>query len=76
MSILSIGPFPFVGVTLLPIVVIWLIPVGIGVFWVRGDADRLGQPGWLWALLTIPLSWVAIVAYLVVRALLPGRAQA
>ena len=42
----------------------------------RRDADRRGQPGLLWALLTIPLSWVAVLVYLVVRAFnSPNTAQ-
>lgn len=32
-----------------------LIPLIIGIVWMRPDASRRGQPGWLWALLTIPL---------------------
>jgi len=59
---------------LLAAVAMWLAPILIGVIWVRDDADRIGQPGWLWALLTIPLGWVAIIAYLVVRALQPAHA--
>ena len=46
----------------------FLPPILIGFFWMRRDADRRGQPGLLWALLTIPLSWVAVLVYLVVRA--------
>ncbi len=44
------------------------LPMVIGVIWIRPDANRFGQPGWLWALATIPLNWVAVLAYLVVRA--------
>src|SRR5262249_34967879 len=33
--------------------------------WIWRDANRRGQPGWLWALLTLPLSWVARLAYVV-----------
>ena len=52
-------------------VVIILIPLVIGFAWIRPDADRRGQPGWLWAVLTLPLSWLAVLAYLVVRAIVP-----
>ena len=53
-------PF-FVGLLVAPCV------VGFG--WILPDANRRGQPGALWARLTIPLSWVAVLAYLVVRAI-------
>ncbi len=54
----------------------FLPPILIGFFWMRHDADRRGQPGLLWAVLTIPLSWVAVLAYLVVRAFsTPNAAQ-
>ena len=54
----------------------FLPPILIGFFWRRHDADRRGQPGLLWALLTIPLSWVAVLVYLVVRAFSsPNTAQ-
>ena len=43
----------------------------VGFLWIRPDADTRGQPGLLWALLTIPLSWIAVLAYAVVRALTP-----
>ncbi|HEU4782511.1 MAG TPA: hypothetical protein VFS83_04145 [Ktedonobacterales bacterium] len=46
----------------------FLPPILIGFFWMRRDADGRGQPGLLWALLTIPLSWVAVLVYLAVRA--------
>ncbi len=45
-----------------------LIPVLVGFLWIRPDANTRGQPGLLWALLTLPLNWVAVLAYLVVRA--------
>ncbi|MGH3579830.1 MAG: hypothetical protein ACRDU0_20035 [Mycobacterium sp.] len=50
-----------------------VLPWVIGFGFVLTDANRRGQPGWLWALLTIPLSWVAVLAYLVVRALTSPR---
>lgn len=48
-----------------------LIPILIGFLWIRPDANSRGQPGLLWAILTLPLNWVAVLAYLVVRALTP-----
>lgn len=64
---------PFTGVhfyDLIPLLFL-LPPILIGFFWMRRDADTRGQPGLLWALLTIPLSWIAVLAYLVVRAFVP-----
>jgi hypothetical protein len=55
------------------LVVIFLLPIILGFTVVRADARRLGEPGWAWALMTIPLGWLTILAYLVVRALLPRR---
>lgn len=46
-----------------------VLPWVIGFTFVRIDADRHGQPGWLWAILTLPLGWIAILGYVVVRAL-------
>jgi hypothetical protein len=46
-----------------------VLPILIGFIWIRPDANRRGQPGVLWALLTIPLSWLAVLVYLIVRAL-------
>lgn len=54
---------------LLILLVIWVIPITIGFRYIRPDADRIGQPGIIWALLTIPFSWLAIVFYLVVHML-------
>jgi hypothetical protein len=47
----------------------FLVPIVIGFAYVLPDANRRGQPGWLWAVLTIPLGWIALLAYLVVRSL-------
>ncbi|HEU5438304.1 MAG TPA: hypothetical protein VFU88_03355 [Ktedonobacterales bacterium] len=41
----------------------------VGFVYIRADADRSGQPGTIWAMSTIFLSWIAVVAYLVVRGL-------
>ncbi|HEX6797066.1 MAG TPA: hypothetical protein VF116_05040 [Ktedonobacterales bacterium] len=46
-----------------------VVPVLIGFAWIWRDANRRGQPGLLWALLTLPLSWLAVLAYVFVRAL-------
>lgn len=51
-------------------------PPIIGFTYIRADANQAGQPGWLWALATIFMSWLAVLAYLIVRALsgrLPQR---
>lgn len=48
--------------------IIFAPPILVGFLWIRPDADMRGQPGLLWALLTIPLTWVAVLAYVVVRA--------
>ncbi|HET9110764.1 MAG TPA: hypothetical protein VFN78_08065 [Ktedonobacterales bacterium] len=50
-----------------------LLPIVLGFTAVRRDANRLGEPGWVWALLTIPLGWLTVLAYVVTRALLPRR---
>ncbi len=54
---------------MLPALLLTVLPWIIGFTFVRADADRRGQPGWLWAVLTLPLGWIAILGYLVVRAL-------
>ena len=48
-------------------------PIIVGFVFVRVDADRIGQPGWLWAFLTIPLGWIAILGYVIMRALVTAR---
>ena len=63
------------GAVLRPEILILLLvvlpPWILGFTVVRADADHHGQPGWLWAVLTLPLGWIAILGYVVVRALLP-----
>ncbi len=59
------------GVALIGILIAFLLPIILGFTVVRADANRLGEQGWVWALLTIPLGWLTILAYVVVRALLP-----
>lgn len=58
------------------VVIPLLIPILIGFFWIRPDANTRGQPGLVWALLTIPLNWIAVLAYVVVRALAPQNTDA
>lgn len=62
----------FSVISLLP-VILFVAPWIIGFAWVRPDANQRGQPGFLWALLTFPLSWVAVLAYLIVRAITQPR---
>ncbi len=64
---------PFELVLLLIEAVGIFLPIVLGFTYVRLDANRIGQPGWLWAFLTIPLGWIAILGYLVVRAMTPTR---
>jgi hypothetical protein len=52
-------------------VLLFVIPWIIGLTYVRRDANRRGQPGWLWALVTFPFGWLAVLAYLLVRAVGP-----
>jgi hypothetical protein len=62
--------FHFAELVFLVPLLIWTgVPFIIGVTYVRMDADRRGQPGWLWALLTIPLGWIAILGYMIARSL-------
>lgn len=60
---------------LIVLVVIWVMPITIGFRYIRPDADRIGQPGIAWALLTIPFSWLGVVFYLVVRMLATALAS-
>lgn len=53
---------------LLIILIIWLLPIILGFTVVRADADQHSQPGWLWALLTIPFGWLTLLIYAAVRA--------
>ncbi len=46
----------------------FVLPWVIAVTWVRADANRHGQPGWLWVVAALPLGWLAVLAYLIVRA--------
>lgn len=53
----------------------FLLPPFIGFGYIRFDADRNGQPGWLWAVATLALSWLAVLAYLIVRYLSSTRSR-
>ena len=56
------------------LLLLMVVPWFVGFTSVRTDADRRGQPGWLWALLTLPLGWITILGYVIVRSLDPrGR---
>ena len=55
---------------------IWLLPIILGFTVVRADANRQGQPGWLWAVLTLPFSWLAILVYVAIRAATSGARRA
>lgn len=54
--------------------IVFLLPIIIGFTAVRSDANRLGQPGWLWAVLSIPLGWLALLVYAILRWFTPPRA--
>jgi hypothetical protein len=58
---------------LLILLLVLAAPWVVGFAWMLPDANRRGQPGVLWALVTIPLSWVAVLAYLIVRAITEPR---
>lgn len=51
------------------LLIVFLLPIILGFTYVRRDADRRGQPGILWALLTIPFGWLALLIYAVVSAM-------
>jgi hypothetical protein len=72
------GPvfWPFVIARVVLFALFVLVPWIIALAYVWRDARRRGQPGWLWALVGIFLSWFGILAYLVVRAFAPGTAPA
>ena len=64
-----VGFRPIDFIIFLPALFVLVVPCLIGFGYVLPDANRRGQPGWLWALLTVPLGWIALLAYLVVRSL-------
>ncbi|MGO8949554.1 MAG: hypothetical protein ACLQUY_18265 [Ktedonobacterales bacterium] len=51
------------------LIILYAIPIILGFTWIRLDANRWGQPGIIWAILTIPFGWVAVLVYVVIRAL-------
>ncbi len=53
----------------------FLLPPFIGFGYIRTDADRSGQPGWLWAVSTLALGWLAVLAYLITRYLSSTRSR-
>jgi hypothetical protein len=57
------------GILLLFALVGVVVPWIIGFAYILPDANRRGQPGWLWAVLTLPLGWIAVLAYVVVRSI-------
>lgn len=71
-AVVMIGIYIVVA-QLVAFVLIFLLPIILGFTVVRVDARRLGEQEWVWALMTIPLGWLTILAYIVVRALLPRR---
>ena len=56
--------WPFLIARLVFFTLLFVIPWIIGLTYVRRDANRRGQPGWLWALVTFPFGWLAVLAYL------------
>lgn len=51
-----------------PLLLFAVIPWIVGFTWILPDANRRGQPGLLWAVLTVPLGWLAVLGYLIARA--------
>ncbi len=41
----------------------------IGFVYILPEANKNGLPGWLWALSTVFLSWIAVLAFLIVSSL-------
>lgn len=68
---MQLGFHPYMVALFLMFVVGSLLPIALGFLWMRSDADARGQPGLVWALLTIPFAWVAVLVYLIVRSLTP-----
>ena len=71
---MSVGVNVFaLSAQLLVLILAFLLPIVLGFTVVRADANRAGQSGWIWGVLTIPLGWLTILAYVIVRALMPRR---
>ena len=61
-------PIGFHGFEIIPLLLLCGIPILIGFTYIRTDANRRGQPGWLWGVLAIPFGWLAILAHAITRA--------
>ena len=73
MVMYRLGAHPFAGTLGCVVFIVgWLLPIILGFTVVRADANRNGQPGWLWALLTIPFGWLTILIYVAIRAATGG----
>ena len=69
MNYTSVGMNPVaLTMQLIVLICIFIAPIVLGFTVVRSDANRHGQPGWLWGVLTIPFGWLALLVYGVVRA--------
>ena len=68
-------PVGFHWFEFVPLMLLWGIPLIIGFTYVRMDANRCGQPGWLWGVLAIPFGWLAILAYVVTRAMTSAQSR-
>jgi hypothetical protein len=55
------------------LLVVFILPIVFGFTLVRGDANRIGQPGWLWAVLSIPFGWFALLIYAILRPFIGPR---
>ena len=49
------------------VTIVIISPWFIGFLWMLPDADKHDQPGLIWALVTIPLGWLAVLVYLSLR---------
>jgi hypothetical protein len=58
---------PELVVFLVFFLLIYLVPIIVSFAWVRPDADRSGQPGVLWAVLSIPFGWLPVLVYVAIR---------
>jgi hypothetical protein len=68
---MSMIGFPFPILTSCVIFIAgWFIPIILGFTVIRADANTHGQPGWLWAVLTIPFGWLTLLVYAVIRAVI------
>jgi len=49
------------------VLLLYVAPIIVSFTWVRSDADRIGQPGILWAVLSIPFGWLSVLVYAAIR---------